>query len=48
MFDSTDPDLTDFEFNGLCPLVDNQSRSRLKSVSVKESLVGGKRVERSL
>ena len=35
--DLTDPDLTDFGFNGLCLLTDNQPRSGLKSVSVKES-----------
>ena len=38
----TDSDLTDFAFNGLCPLADNQPRSGLKSVRVKESPVGGR------
>ena len=37
-------DLTDFAFNRLCLLADNQPRSGLKSVSVKESPVGGGRV----
>ena len=39
-----EPDLMDFGFNGLCLLADNQPRSRLKSVNVKESPVGGGRV----
>ena len=42
--DLTDPNLTDFGFNGLCLLADNQPRSGLKSISVKESTVGGDRV----
>ena len=37
----TDPDLTDFGFNGLCLLANNQPRSGLKFVSVKENSVGG-------
>ena len=40
----TDPDVTDFWFNGLCLLTDNQPRFGLKSNSVKESPVGGGRV----
>ena len=42
--DLTDPDLTDFGFNGFCLLADNQPKSGLKSVNVKESPVGGGRV----
>ena len=35
------------QFNGICPLADNQPTDGLKSIIVKESLVGGKRVGRS-
>ena len=41
-------DLTDFAFNGLCLLANNQPRVKLKSVSEKESLVGGGRVGKSM
>ena len=37
-------DLMDFGFNGLRLLADNQPRSGQKSISVKESSVGGGRV----
>ena len=40
MLDLTDPNLTDFTFNGLCPLAGNQP------TGVKESLVGGEHVGR--
>ena len=47
MLDLTDPDLTDFAFNGLCLLADNQPTNELKSVSAKESPVSGGRVDKS-
>ena len=37
----------DAQFNGLCLLADNQPTNRLKSVSVKESPVGGVRINQA-